>query len=198
MIERKYNIMVPIIILSFISIIIWLIYLGKTSSPLPHTALEILIGNSEDEQLSIKNVTLADIYPADYQEKLEHNFYRFTILDKNQNVLFTGKIANKRVVFVDVAPGYQSIPPFEKPIEEFLLFLPYFPSSSKVNFYDDKNSVKLEVNLSDYHLNPSSLKRENLCGNGICDGGENVLSCKKDCSRQLEFLWKKIDKSYLP
>ncbi|MBI2641767.1 hypothetical protein HYW87_04215, partial [Candidatus Roizmanbacteria bacterium] len=66
-----------------------------------------------------------------------------------------------------------------EPLSELIVVLPYFITGDKVIFLDENKEEKLSFSLKDLKLPEGYTKK--LCGNGICDFNENILSCFNDC-----------------
>ena len=55
---------------------------------------------------------------------------------------------------------------------DFVLSVPYFAAGVAINFYDPDGVQALSAD---------TIKMANLCGDNVCESGENYLNCAKDC-----------------
>ena len=75
------------------------------TQPLLHKALKVIINQSREGELSVKNISVDDIYPSDYKLNFTSDFYTINILDEKEKVLFTGKEKNRLVITSDSFAG---------------------------------------------------------------------------------------------
>lgn len=153
------------------------------SMPISHQTLKITLKQDNNGNLTIENLRLDNLYPSNYQLKLTKNFLNIKIIGSSDKILFSGQVNNKVIIppvdFGESGGTTTNQQAIFKQLDKIILYLPYYTSSRKIILTDDKGNQKLEVNLGNLKL-PADYVR-NLCGNGICDFNENLISCPKDC-----------------
>lgn len=142
------------VLLLLTSLLVVLI-LTKFNQPTPSTvqSLKVVVVQSPKQQLSLKEVRLEPILPSDYQLELLTDYYQIQQVDRNESVLWKGKIARKRFILPPLPQSDEAlIPPFEIPLEEITLYLPYLSKAKEVLFLDEAGVLQLTVRLSDHRV----------------------------------------------
>ena len=179
-----------IIILAFLGLALATLttnYLSKSKlKPVSHAAIKVVLNQTTDYRLSLKKLSGESSYTPDYKLTIPYGYYRVLIINENGKELFSGKVEKNKVTF----PPYQMEEQKEgdepkltfEPLKELSLLLPYFTDAKKIIFLDEDNQLKFELDVGDVGL-PNDYSK-NLCGNGICDSGENFIFCYSDCRRR--------------
>lgn len=191
-------------ILAIVILLVFLSIITQGSSKVVHTSLKMVFDQSVDFDLSLKDISIEDLYPVDYKLNIRSNFYTVKVINKVK-VLYTGKVNKKILTTWDIfesdsdrlifQEGKNNL--IEEIPNEIILYLPYYKDAESVQIYDEYGSLKLTVNLKDYSL-PVPKSETNLCGNGICDTNENIFSCFSDCRNAPKWIWNSVSKSFLP
>lgn len=163
-----------------------IIYFASQSinNPVSHAAVKVVLGQTTDYRLLLKTLAVENAYSSNYQLEIPHGHYNLKILGEADVVLFSGKVSKDLVRYPPDEIGVESeqtAPPvlLAEPLNEIVLFLPYYPRAKKIVFFDENNLQKLQIELKKIKLPKDYSKK--LCGNGICDFNENLLLCYKDC-----------------
>lgn len=180
---RKLKIILPIIIVSIL-IGFTSIYLSKSKlKPVSHAALKVVLNQTRDYRLSLRNISGENSYSSDYKLPIPYGYYVVKIIGEDGTELFSGKVEKNRVFFppyeIDEKEESKSSVTTLEPISEMTLLLPFFSGAEKIILYDQNNQEKLEVDISKIEL-PKNYSQNN-CGNGICDNNENFIFCFRDC-----------------
>lgn len=162
----------------------------KSNRPVYHVALKVQLTKS-DGQISLKDLDLQEIYPEKYETEFSKDYIEVRSLDKDNTVLTKGRLPSRQWLMIDSVDIKQAVPPVETEVESFLFFLPYYKETQKIEVLDDSGNILISKNLSDQKLREINFN-QNLCGNGICDEGENVISCYSDCFYQPREFIRKI------
>ncbi|OGK24994.1 hypothetical protein A3D76_03845 [Candidatus Roizmanbacteria bacterium RIFCSPHIGHO2_02_FULL_37_9b] len=172
------------VLLGGILIFITTIYLNKNKlKPVSHAAVKVVLDQTPDYSLSLKSLSGESSYAPDYKLPIPYGYYNVKIFGDNGLALFSGKVEKNRVSFPPYEVGEKGEPENAvsqlEALGEMTLLLPYFSGAKKIIFYDENNLEKLQVNIENISLPKDYPKK--LCGNGICDLGENILFCYQDC-----------------
>ena len=138
-----------LVIASSISVII---YYRSGFKPDKNLSVKVVINQSSDYVLSLKSFEKVKSKYSDYKLEIPFGYYNIHIYDGKQEVLFTGKVAKDKVSF----PPYEILPEekestgeriITEPLKEIILFLPSYRNAKKIVFTDEKNQVKLVIDL---------------------------------------------------
>lgn len=171
-------------VIVFILTVLITTYLSKSKvKQVSHAAVKVVLDQTSDYKLSLKSLSSENAYSSDYKLTIPYGYYNVKIIGNNDKELFSGKVEKNRVSFppyeVEVKEeSEQSAPSFE-PLNEMTLLLPYFTNAKKIIFFDENNWEKFQIDISSLVFPEDYSKK--LCGNGICDFGENIIFCYNDC-----------------
>ncbi len=156
-----------------------------TIVPVPRVNLNIVLDQSADQSLTLNNLFLGKGHYFNYDFYLPEYFYLIRISDNNKKVLFTGKVTYvSEFEMISTSRSKKTPISTSKPrrqlASEILLILPFYRTAKYFEILDEKNILKLTVDLDSFHL---VLPKEvsHICGDGICEFKENFLSCYRDC-----------------
>lgn len=161
-------------------------------------ALKLVI-NQYQHLLTLKDIGFEEVYPSDYKLELVSDFYTVKIIHPNRDILFSGKVANKIILYGEGEP-------IEKIPQQLVLYLPDFQEAERIVFYDEAGNLKLTIYLKDYDLKllptptviiPTTLPISgqptcDLCG--LCNGGDKPKdweSCHT-CVSQANRVWTSL------
>lgn len=205
---RRKIIILVLIICAVISVI-WTFQLLTREvlpSSIPGVVLRINLSQLPDYRLSLQQIALLQGYPSDYQLNIKGYYYILKILAEDNQILFTGQVSNTNIIFPpdDADSGFILSSQAKKsedltivPMEEIMLNLPYYKKSQKLILSDENGTIKFET-VIDHKKLQIPLVSNYLCGNGICDVSENVLSCISDCKYQIAELKEVLTTKILP
>lgn len=132
-----------------------------------HKTLKIQLSQDSQDNLSVEYVNLEDGYPLDYRLNLYSNYYIADVQDDQENIIYSGKFPNKRIVMFSAIEGMRPPAPIVERLDRTFLYLPYFNEAEKVLIKDEDNNLKLEINLADYILTKTVNKE--VLGNETVD-----------------------------
>lgn len=189
------------IIIFLIAFVTMVFFIWNTSThnnlPIPYHTLIVKL-KQDTGGISLQDIQLSKGYPQDYKLDYPSNFHTIEMISGKRKVLFTAKFLTSVAMFSEFFTdhGMEGAPQLMSDTET-ILYLPYFPSATKLVIYGEKKNQELEIPLEKYEISKDELP-VNACGNGMCDSTENMLTCYKDCKRSMEFLWNKVKENYLP
>lgn len=160
------------------------VYLSTSKiKPVSHAAVKVILKQTPDYLLTLKSLSGEDSYSSDYKLPVPYGYYLVKIFDNSNRELFSGKVEKNRVSFppydIEAKEDTEAVTTTLIPLNELTLILPYFKEAEKIVFYDENKSEKLQVNIDNILIPTGDSKK--LCGNGICDSGENIIFCYNDC-----------------
>ncbi len=183
MIQKIKILTAMIISLFFVTVSIRYFFPLPDTIPVPHLSLKLVLNQADDHSLSLHSMEFLNKYPQAYKLTIFRNYDKVVIRDKNKSALYEGTFVNKNIHLpVPPPPGQSPGEPIEIPLKEIALFLPYYKSMYQIDFYNEAGVLLLSVNMNK-SFTPTHSGFQNLCGNGICDFNENILSCFSDCHR---------------
>ena len=177
-----------VIVVGFALTVLTSTYLSKSkiNPSVSHAAVKVVLNQTPDYRLSLKSLSGESSYTSDYKLKIPFGYYNVKIIGDRGEELFSGKVEKNRVNFppyeIDGAKESDSSVATLEPLKEMTLLLPYFKNGKKIIFFDENNLEKYQVDIEKIGL-PEGFSK-NLCGNGICDSGENVIFCYNDCHKK--------------
>ncbi|OGK13472.1 hypothetical protein A3I50_01315 [Candidatus Roizmanbacteria bacterium RIFCSPLOWO2_02_FULL_37_9] len=156
----------------------------KDEGPIEGMALSIVLRQSPEYKLSLKSIDIKQALTSDYQLNVPFGYYNLKILTEKEKLLLAGKVAKDKVNFPPYTIGdlvEEELPVniIVEPLNEIVLYLPFFPKAKKVVITDENGIKKFEIETARLQLAKNVLIK--LCGNGICDFNENLFACFKDC-----------------
>lgn len=129
--------------------------LAQTATPI---SIKLSVQIVNKNVLRVKDLTLFSIYPSSLDSDLRNNYYTVKMFGKNDELLFSGKVASGVFHVPGTAEDEEpSVPKFEQ-FSEILLYLPYFSDAEKIIFYDENGKVLLIIPLKNYKLIPPDTK----------------------------------------
>ena len=150
MLRSKVSFILFVLILLFL--LSYSFYNQSGNRPAKQIAVKIIVSQTSDYILSLKSIEKIKGKYSDYKLEVPFGHYNIHIYDGKQKVLFTGKVARDKVSF----PPYEILPEekestgeriITEPLKEIILFLPSYRNAKKIVFTDEKNQVKLVIDL---------------------------------------------------
>lgn len=136
-----------IIIAAVILTIIFFVW-KKQNTPAKNQAINVLIRQLSNNNLSLEQIKLQKIYPSkpEVNQNLD-SYYQAKIINKNGQVLYLTQIPKEYLISRFTYPQYQSVGLINKPNNEISLFLPVYPDSDKLVIEDESGNSLISVNL---------------------------------------------------
>src|SRR3989344_731984 len=133
-------------ILTIITISAYLFFSSQiqAAQPVSDFRLNTAINQSNNYVLNFSTIGLETGPYVSYGIDFSNNYYVIKILDKNNTELFSGKTLKS---YQDSQQNSQTVI-----INPLNLYLPYFNEATKVQLFDENNSLKLEINLANHNL----------------------------------------------
>jgi hypothetical protein len=157
------------------------------NQPFNYLSLHLILDQPEKNVLHVGKIMLEEGYPQDFKINHTRNYYLISQIDGKNRELFRGKILNSYQLMPYIIRSNNSQldknnfePQPEILVDTLDLFLPYFREAKQIEIFSEDGNRILLINLSDYGLRLPK-RTVNLCGNGICDYDEKLLTCYKDC-----------------
>lgn len=128
--------------------------------------------NYDKGNINLIDVSVKQGYAPDRRIQPEDG-YRCDVVSFSNTVLYSFKFEIPRILMTPPPlPGEEPRGPIYLDNVNFTLLIPYFENGKSINIYDPSNFLVLSVDVSQF---------AKLCGNGICDYGENYKNCPQDC-----------------
>src|SRR3972149_4236298 len=134
------------IILTIITISAYLFFSSQiqAAQPVSDFRLNTEVDQANNYTLTLNSIGLEAGPYVSYGIDFSNNYYVIKILDKNNAELFSGKTLKS---YQDSQQNSQTV--IINPVN---LYLPYFNEATKVQLFDENNSLKLEIVLADHQL----------------------------------------------
>ena len=126
--------------------------LAWAAQPVPDFRIKLVVNQPSDLTLTFNKIGLEEGPYVNYGIDYPQDYYSIKIVDKNNATLFTGKVTNK---YQTSGPDFVPAPNFTPQTiiaDPIALYLPYFNEASKVQLFDQNNTLILEVVLADHNL----------------------------------------------
>jgi hypothetical protein len=160
-----------------------LYYFLQVSQPKPkyHQALKLSLSQLANNELSLKELKLESTYSeAAKNDPKVTAYYQAKILARNNKVLYTTQVPKEYLFTAFTYAGYEALPPMPVINSEIELYLPVYENAEKATIEDEAGNTIMSINLKSLSAE-SPNNHTDLCGNSICDLGENRSNCDADC-----------------
>lgn len=139
------------------------------AAPVPNKTLKLILKKSDIKNPTVAEISTESIPPEDYSLSIPQNYYKFEILDNTNSILYTGHVVNRTIIPPDpLDPATFVGSEIEEKLPVLTLNLPFYQEAKHIRFFDEQNTLLLEVNLELYSFPDTTLRYAECDNCGYC------------------------------
>ena len=131
-------------ITSFISLILDVVQSAENSAKM-YTAF-LSYNRQTKEVMLTEEVAVSKGYP---DKDVPGGAYRYDVISGDGEILYSARFHDPSLLEISVH-GNSEHPGkiVQRPVENFVMFVPYFPNGHRINIYDEVENLKLSIDIS--------------------------------------------------